>query len=175
MFVQKWESNQQVRVSYRVSPAKTCQLNQTADPSQFDEVRAQKEEYAVWPVTCRFVHVLLSLNPDALLCAPRAPRLTRAHYTLSFVALGVIGTTSGHFPGLCLRAPRRSRQKLILIAGTVHCWLVERLQAAGGPACHRLIDKGLSVLGAAGPKRWRTIAILTRPLLARRSFEGKRR
>lgn len=88
--------------------------------------------------------------------------ITRSHLW----ALGVIWTMFGHLPGLCLRAPRRSRQKLILIAGTVHCWLVERLQAVGGPACHRLIDKGLSVLGAAGPKHWRTIAILTRPPLA---------
>lgn len=73
----------------------------------------------------------------------------------------------------CLRAPRRSRQKLILIAGTVHCWLVVRPRAQPGPACHRLIDKALSVLGAAAPKRWRAIAILTRPPLAWRSFEGE--
>ncbi|CAB1442344.1 unnamed protein product [Pleuronectes platessa] len=101
--------------------------------------------------------------------------LTRAHYASLSVALGVIQTMFGHLRALCLRAPRRSRQKWILIAGTVHCWLPGRLQAAGGPACHRLIDKGLSVLGAAGPKHWRTIAILTRPPLAWRSLEGKRR
>lgn len=79
-----------------------------------------------------------------------------------------------HFPGLqCLRAPRRSRQKLILIAGTVHCWLVERLRAVAGPACHRLIDKALSVLGAAGPKHWRAFAILTRSPPSLEEFWGK--
>lgn len=113
------------------------------------------------------VYVLLFLNPKRFsFSAARAAVNTGPITRCRLWALGVIWTMFGHLPGLCLRAPRRSRQKLILIAGTVHCWLVERLQAVGGPACHRLIDKGLSVLGAAGPKHWRTIAILTRPPLA---------
>ena len=53
-----------------------------------------------------------------------------------------------------------------------NCWdctllLSKEPGAIGGPACQRLIDKGLSVFGAAGPKHWHTNAILTRPYFAR--------
>lgn len=118
----------------------------------------------------------LSEKLSDCVCVPIPPAVTHRPITRRRPrALPVIWTLFGRLTGRRLRAPRRSRQKLILIAGTVHCWLVESLQAVGGPACHRLIDKGLSVLGAAGPKHWRTIAILTRPPPAWRSFEGKRR
>lgn len=110
------------------------------------------------------VYVPLRANSNVFLSPRARGAVNTGPFTRRRLRLSVRARTMfGHLPGLCLRAPRRSRQKWILIAGTVHCWLVGRPRAAGGPACHRLIDKGLSVLGAAGPKRWRTIAILTRP------------
>lgn len=71
-----------------------------------------------WIQTCFFAH--------------SASRLTQTHYAVSLRRAVLFGQCLAIYPALCLRAPRRSGQKWILIAGTVHCWLVE--------ACRRLQD-----------------------------------
>lgn len=89
------------------------------------------------------------LNSNVFLSPRRAVNtgpITRCHLWL----LVLFGQCLAIYPGLCLRAPRRSRQKLILIA-VLDCY------TGGAPAgkledllVTALIDKGLSVLGAAG-------------------------